>query len=487
MFARYVSSRGCSLIATALLLWGISLLATTCFAQDPSTGSAGNNAVYNSSAACCKGTASFIDASVFLGTGAQHGSDFCDVVYQIFNGQITTSYTSSGAVIDARGFNGGSLTCAKGTPWNEGGAYFNKPSTILLPAGTINIAATWVLPSGTHLIGAGTSDPDLSSGATTIHATSNFVTQTPMIQFGDSAHCATSTLGGCTDISVEHLVLDADDGSGQNGLSVTGIRNYYAQEHSSVDHVTLYHIIGVGLDIGASGAYSATNSGPYSNIHYESGNNATSTTVCAQIRGLSGTKGIHGLTCEATANPTWAVLLDSSNNTLEDIRTTGFYSGVMVGSKASASANVLKNIIGDKTVKPNATTPVNAVHISAAHPVTDLVILGASNLVTGNDQYTIYDDVTGTHLASGATDSTVAMYVLGQGKSGQGHSRYTTSPNTATWGFGNGVPAAGSCTSSNFGSLYSCTGTAAQCTPSGQTTPAGLWGCSLTTGWTVVK
>jgi hypothetical protein len=371
------------------------------------------------------------------------------------------------------------MKCASGTsPWLNGN-YQNKPSIILLPTGIIQISTTWVLPNGTHLIGVATSDPDLSGGATaptTIQASTSFTTKTPMVQFGDSPpNCPAVTLGGCTAISVEHLTLDG------NNNALIGIQNYYAQEHSYVDHVTLYHLWDVGLDIGSTSGGTATNSGPYSNIHYETGSNAPSTAVCAQIEGLSGTKGIHGMTCNSTPNAQSAILLDSSNNTIEDVRITGFYDGVLVGAKATAQSNVLRNIVGDITPSGSKPPPANAVHISSAQKVTDLAILGAANVLTASSgQYTIYDEATGAQLQStDAADSSVAMYVLGQGKN-NGRVRFSTSPSVPTWAVGSSAPT-GAC---QPGSIFSCTGSTSQCTASGSAYT--LWGCPGNT-WQGIK
>jgi len=66
----------------------------------------------------------------------------------------------------------------------------------------------------------------------------------------------------CTGTSVENLTLD---GLAQ---SVDGIINQYAQNNSYVDHVRIYQILGTGLNISTTGA---NNSGPYSNILFDTG------------------------------------------------------------------------------------------------------------------------------------------------------------------------------------------------------------------------
>jgi hypothetical protein len=297
----------------------------------PASGqSQGNNAIYyqsGSSGACCKGSGAFIDASMFIFTG----STFCSTLYSILH---SASYPSTGAVIDARGLNSGNtrMTCAAGTtPWNNGTTYQNKPSTILLPAGTILIPTTWVLPNNTTLIAVGDSiSPTTGTGlaavgtiiqlCTTTNSCGKAFSGTDMIDLGASLCPLVNGIPICNSVSVENLALDG------KGQSINGIVNSNSQTGSYVDHVSLYQILGTGLSV--LGA--ANNSGPYSNITFDTGGySGASSTVCASINGLSGTRGIHGLSCNSETNDALAaVLLDSSNNTLEDVRIVGFYDGI---------------------------------------------------------------------------------------------------------------------------------------------------------------
>jgi len=171
--------------------------------------SQGNNAVYyqsGSTGVCCKGSGAFIDASVFADT------TFCKTIYDIL---APSGY--SAAVIDARGLNSSNTTmaCAAGTtPWNNGTTFLNKPSTILLPAGTVVIPSTWGLPANTALIGVG---DNIGSGTTLQAKASSLSAGTAMIQFGSSSLC-TST---CSGISVENLNLDGQ------GQAINGIVNAF--------------------------------------------------------------------------------------------------------------------------------------------------------------------------------------------------------------------------------------------------------------------
>lgn len=52
-----------------------------------------------------------------------------------------------------------------------------------------------------------------------------------------------------------------------NGLGVTGILNEEAEELSYVDHIALFQILGMGVNVESN----AENSGPYSNITFDTG------------------------------------------------------------------------------------------------------------------------------------------------------------------------------------------------------------------------
>jgi len=392
-------------------------------------GGQGQNAVYPASGNCCVGSKDFVDASMF---GAQN-TDICAVLKFILT-PLNGVLSSTGGVIDARGLpgtTGTSMTCTT-SPW--AGIANPPPSVILLPAGTIVIPSTWVLPNNTTLIGEG---DDLYLGtpqspptfATTLQACKQTVNQcsftgSDMIDLGSSPICG----GGCNSISVEHLALD---GLGQ---SLNGIVNANAQTGSHVDHVRLYQIRGTGLWLEGN----ASDSGPYSNILFDSGSYAA-VGPCVNINGQSGTRGFHNLTCISETNDAAAaILLDSSNNSLEDVRIAGFYDGIRVGANADAKSNVLVNIIGDTNpTGVGGNTPIIVVHItSSSHAVSDISIMGANNAGGSSGTITIQDELTGpTKL----TDTSVAIYALGEQASG-GYSRYTTSPNAATWVSGTSAP-----------------------------------------------
>jgi hypothetical protein len=261
------------------------------------------------------------------------------------------------------------------------------------------------------------------------------------------------------------------DGQGQ---SIGGIVNQNSQDFSYVDHVGLYQILETGLSISGS----ASNSGPYTNIVFDTGNsNGTSSTHCLNINGTTGTKGVRGLNCTSRGStPASAgILLDASSNSIGDVRLIGFYDGIRVGSAAAAESNVLINILGD-TVPITLPSTVYVIHIeNVGNTVQDLSVIGASNSGVAAT-YTIYDDLTTTHIA----DSSVAMYALGK-PANNGYSRFTTSPGVATWATGVNAPT-GTCAQ---GSLFTCSGSSSNCTVS--STAYALFGCSSSSAWTAIR
>jgi len=343
-----ISVQGTLFVVITFLLGWLVIASNHAAAQVTCTTSAGNNGVWGpcQNQTGITGSASFVDASTLVGNGQNQGSDLCDVIYKVLRGTIVSGFTSGG-VIDARAIIGTALTCsttANTSPWftTSGGYLNNKPSTILLPAGVIKIHYQWVVPSGTRLIGVGA---DLAGSQQTVIqacSTTNCFTGSAVLQFGGTG--TTCSPSPCTGISVEHVTLDGAN----NSTTLTGIENANSQDQTYVDHVTLWQFLGTGLSIHGGGSnYGAQNSGPYTNITYDTNGAASGTAVCVNINGVSGgTHGIHGLTCKGNYSPV-AVLLDSSNNSLEDVRITGFDDGIRIGSVGTARSNVLFNIVGD--------------------------------------------------------------------------------------------------------------------------------------------
>jgi hypothetical protein len=399
------------------------MLVSAAWAQVP-----GNHMVYGASGPAY--STAYVDASVLP------GSDICAQI----NYALVNSVPAAGGVVDARGINSTNskfnLNCSSGSPWGGGSnVSVNTPSTILLPSGTIQISNTWVIPNSTAIVGEG-------SSLTTILAQSAGVN--PIVQMGSASPVCPGNV--CTGISIQDLTVSG------NGFAVTGIANSNAQELSYVSHVNLFQVLGTGLQVLAQGSSGSRNSGPYSDVNFDTQTKAaTAATVCAQILGAAPTRGIHSLTCSSNGTPSAAVLLDSSNSSIEDVHIQGFKDGVLVGANASARSDVLLNIAGGLNV-------TNVVHITnvAGTNVSDLSLAAIGN--TGGAVNTIQDDRTGTTLSDGV----VGIYALGEAmmSSGKviGYSRFTTSTNASvvTWSSGkNSIPANTACTAK--GSLYSNT------------------------------
>ena len=160
------------------------------------------------------------------------------------------------------------------------------------------------------------------------------------------------------------------------------------------------------------------------------------------------------------------------------MRIVGFYDGIRVGYNHAALSNVLMNVNGDtdRGCYPSCLTRVNVIHITA-NTVSDLSVMGVAN-AGGAHTTTIQDDLTGTTLP----DASVGIYALGELAASGGYSRYTTSPNAATWISSATTPASGSCNSAASGSLYSYSNS----TGSGNV----LWVCPAnlsTASWKLIK
>ena len=213
-----------------ILLAAIAWCLTTSAGVQAQT--AGNKAVYNASSACCISSAAFVDASV------RSGSTICQKIYSALQ-----ALPAAGGVVDARGINS-NMTCnGSETPWFQSPNNVLTPSTILLPAGTITISSSWIMPDATRVIGEGIGGEGAGSNTsgTTLQAATSF--SGAMIQMGDGGvHCPAAN-HTCHGISVEDLTLD---GEAQN---VNGILNTNAQELSYVNHVKFFQVLGTGLTV----------------------------------------------------------------------------------------------------------------------------------------------------------------------------------------------------------------------------------------------
>jgi hypothetical protein len=374
------------------------------------TGTAGQNTVYGNCTTGTPGTlgsSAFIDAATFSSSG-----DICARIHAI----LTTSYPANGEVIDARGVlpaSGTSQNCST-NPW----ATVTAPSTVLLPAGTIQISTQWSLPTGTRIIGQGAGSP--GAGITTIQAAPGFTTNLALIRMIGSART-----------SVEDLALD---GNGVTGVG--GITNSTSQELTYVKRVAMTNILGIGLSV-TSGA---AQSGPYSDINFSTTSTAA-TTACVSLQ--TSTRGVHGLTCNgASIAGSTGVKIDGPNNTIEDAQISGFSDAIAIGRSLTAPSNVLFNIRGGSGV-------TNLVHIGSSS--TNVTIMSGS---TNGATNAIQDDVTDA-LLTASSNPTIAIYALGAAVS-PGFSRFTTSPSVPSWVVGTSVPPTSGVTCPQ-GSLYSNT------------------------------
>jgi hypothetical protein len=414
----------------------------------------GDNTVWSGLTPVKGPSSAFIDATAFCTTpgSCTTSDDFCVVV----NAALNT--LPVGGVVDARGINSGLSNSCAGSPFT-GAHTIAVPSTVLLPAGTITTSKVWILPNGTKIVGEGAGS---SGSSVTMLTASGFLIHGTMLQMGSSSVCPSA---GCTGIGIEDLALNG----GSSGGTMNGIVNGQSQDMSYVHRVNMYQIGEIGLKVWNS----AQNSGPYSDISFDTGSGtvAGGGTVCAQIL-VSSTRGLHRLNCssEGSTIPILAVQLDSANNSLSDISVQGFGDGVVVGSSQSASSDVLFNITGGTHVS-------NVVHLPTGHAVKDISIMGVGN--GGNSgSNTIKDEFTTTTL----TDPYVAMYALGEsisiGGGALAYSRFTTSTSTSanavTWGSGHSVPSASTSNPCSKGSLFSYA--------TGST--GNLYVCTSSTTWT---
>jgi hypothetical protein len=422
----------------------------------------------------------YIDASV------ESGSDVCAQIHNALAQLSNSAYKNGGGIVDARGASV-STACSSvaGSPsWGNPWSGISVPSTVLLPAGKIQINTQWVLPSGTHLIGEGGEDPGFSPNVqrTTIHAQTGAES---VIQMGVNT--------GCTDVSIEDLVVDG------NGISdLNGITNSLCLNGSFVRNVTLYQITDVGLSIGADDPSGTTlsHSGPYSNITFDTASKGTSQSTYGVYLDAPA-RGVRGVTCtnsNTNSSGNWnsmsgtCVNISISGNLVQDVRVEGFAVGVDV----AASDAVVMNIDGD--TNPNtSSSPLDVVKIESG--VTNVALMSITNncinpsgnpdYCSDSSDYTVWDNSAGSTSVipslSFSNDPLVAMYVVGDSitvASQKAYSRYTTSPRAANWSVGS-TSISGSC--STPGSLYSNTASSSS--------SQALYVCSSvnSVGWVAIK
>jgi hypothetical protein len=388
----------------------------------------GNNAVWSGSSASVTASTAFIDASVFAHNTNGHASlnDLCSVLSYIYSSANTFNpIPATGAVIDARGIPvGASSQCANTNPWPATA----PPTTVLLPAGVITIFSTWQVPSGTHLIGQRRNtiiSPCVYNGTSCL-----FVTGSYLMDMGPTS--CSCPAAGCPPVVVEDVTFQGSQSAPY--ANYNGIDNECSGALSYVDHI-VFDLAGIGLHIAAG----AAGSGPYSNINYIGStycnvNNLGSSCPSHCVEIMAPTRGVHGITCTLNthaASPAitnGGILLDASNNSIEDIHIEGFYDGVLIGDSAAAGALSLLHLTsGDGGL--NSGPVMNTVHISTSFPVTDVAISQVVNNTSGGDL--IKDDVTNTIVGTGTSghEYSAGLYALGEvvpGTVAAGYSRFST-------------------------------------------------------------
>jgi hypothetical protein len=432
------------------------------------------NTIYGKNTICSssttQGSFALVDATQYPAVG----SDICGPIQKALvtyaNGKSGNQL--SGVVVDARGFTSGNLTCTT-NPWS---GLLPHSNVVLLPAGTIALNQSLVMPVNTRLVGAGSGFP-AGAGLTTLTPGSSFPPGADMIDMGmgSSTFCTVNGASfDCEGVVVEHLAIQ--------GVSsgAAAIRNRYSQELSYVNDVVMSGgngSIGLWLDVHAD------NSGPYTNIRYSGSG------TCAQLYDstnsfkLRNSRGIHGLTCIMSGGNGPAVYVDAPNNSIEDVSIQGTgltQEGILIGSRAAAYNNVLLNVTGSDLK--------NIIHIcglvssggclgSSPANVRDVTVLGATNLSGGGS--ILVDDLTNTTLS----DAHLGMYIVGEPVQANstviGYSRFTTSPSVPAWLVGTGQPSGQTCA---FGALYSRT--------SGGTGTGSIYGCTgggSSPPWSVIK
>jgi len=449
-------------------------------------------------------SSAWIDASAFCNSGGTinctTATDFCLVLSAAISKLLLIS--PLGGVVDARGV----LGIPAGSPPVESCSSNPFPSsvlpqtntipvTILLPPYTIQLnptsgagTGTWVIPSNVRLVGTGFQTVLLGAS----NCCSGY-----MVEMGQPPSPGNSCTTTYTGIGIEHLQLVTQ---GTLGSYYGGIDNECAGPSSYVSDVKIggnpgptnqTSLGGNALTIGPG----ATNSGPYTDLLVLAapgpgcGVNNPPALNCVSVQ--TQTRGIHGISClgsTVTGAESAAILVNGSNNSIEDIHVEAFYDGVGLGNTTSSPIGNLfvSNVTGGVSC-PNGTVSVmNAVHIYGS--VTSATIVGVSN--ENKPAVSIQDDETPTTIQNCngegcAFPITSGMYILGRpnGSTIGQYSRFAVNPanptvygNSSTvvptWGMGNSTAPQGMCYTP--GAIFSYTAT---------TGGGGVYLCTSAKAW----
>jgi hypothetical protein len=234
---------------------------------------------------------------------------------------------------------------------------------------------------------------------------------------------------GCTSVGIENLAL----GGGGTTNGVGGIQNQYSQIGSYVKNVTFSNFSQTGLSIAAplSGSYpGATYSGPYSNINFKAGGSGSPTCIDLEAQ----TQGVHGVTCTGNTNTNVinqgvGIIVNASNNTIEDVHIESFWDGIQVAPSPPQNpvANVLiSNVTGTTTGNGTGGATKNTVHLCGPNTwnsssfgtcgnsstVEDITLLHLMNDNGSAGQTTVVDD--------SSHNGIVSCYTNGQPPAGPG-------------------------------------------------------------------
>ena len=432
---------------------------------------AGQKAVYNSSNNVTGSTA-WVDLSAWWSVSGLGIPDLCALIR---TNVLTSTYGSmsfypNGTVIDARGLaygvsgNPQQIACSV----DPFGALAGPPpsTTILLPSGNILTTQTWTLPNNTRIVGDQQQtvikavDP-----STTVPFSGSYIIEMGGVDATSNKNLC-PTVGSsplCTSVGIEHLQL----GGGGTGAGVGGIQNQYSGAGSYVNDVNMENFSLTGLSI------TAANSGPYSNIVYIAKSTCGSS-GCRCIDVKAQTQGIHGVTCIGNTTTHGldqgaGILVNASNNSLEDVHIEAFWDGIEVGTSGTVANVLLSNITGTTTGSGDTAAPTkNTVHLCggnsldsglgtcASHgTLQDITVLHAMNF-SGPNTTTVVDDVTknaivscdsGSSTPGCAVPLSTGMYALGEPDAGAGtgahgpYSMFTSSPTTPNGYYQNNPPA----------------------------------------------
>jgi hypothetical protein len=406
----------------------------------------GDKAVFGTGSSLAA-SSDWVDASAFCGQGGTNNCnttnfDFCAIVSTAL-GKLLMQLSPAGGVLDARGVlpppaTGNSPENCLSSPFPSSiNTQTNPyPITILLPAYTIQLnpingagTGTWTLPNNVRLVGA---------GFETVLLGSSTCCSSAMIEMGSPNSCQTPLYTG---IAVEHLQLNTQGSYGGIENECAGLASYVNDVLISGTRTSQQTLGGNGLTIGPG----AINSGPYTDVYVVAApfpeSCGTGSFNCVKIGAQ--TRGLHGATCLGdsttggnTGSGSAAIVVNASNNSIQDVHVESFYDGIQIGDTSSSVSNIFVSNIETGTTQGCAGV-TNTVHVCGPNfgsnyqcptnyppygSATDTAMVGVSNdsvIVQGVTANTIEDDQTGTLIqgcgnTTGCNPIASGLYVLGR-------------------------------------------------------------------------